>query len=369
MREHYYMTEETLDELLEQAQAAFGKGDRLAAIELLIKIIREDVDHPYACDLLREAQRVKREYQKGLEYFVKQQWSEAAERFERVERIYKLDVKSKTRLFYRLLTAFQRVFRRKTVKRVSEMSARDVPPDRDVVQAILEETRRRENIERLLNEVGEHRKNQEWDQAAKMLEEALELARKSVSASTKLGEVETLEGIVKSDSDLVQSVEEQLGEAQTQHQIITSRKEADMLRQKDDKHEESEKKTFFGMVPTEEDRVRIEETDMRQNVSRDDASKATLFQSLLERLTGMSRVQRIIGFVVAVILLICAILSVPLVDEFLRDRLEHPSTHRHKSFGSLDSQRTASIGPVERFGHRAVEVIDKLENTLQQIVK
>jgi len=44
------------------------------------------------------------------------------------------------------------------------------------------------------------------------------------------------------------------------------------------------------------------------------------------------------------------------------------STFGHKSFNSLGGQWTAGVGPVERLGHRAVEVVDEVQDTLPQIV-
>ena len=44
------------------------------------------------------------------------------------------------------------------------------------------------------------------------------------------------------------------------------------------------------------------------------------------------------------------------------------STYRRKSFGSLGSQRAAGIGPPERLGHREVEVVDEVQDTLPKIV-
>lgn len=48
--------------------------------------------------------------------------------------------------------------------------------------------------------------------------------------------------------------------------------------------------------------------------------------------------------------------------------LNCPSTFRHKSFGSLGSQRATGISPPERLGHREVEVLDEVQDTLPKIV-
>ena len=45
------------------------------------------------------------------------------------------------------------------------------------------------------------------------------------------------------------------------------------------------------------------------------------------------------------------------------------STARHKSFGSLGRQRTASVCPLEWLSHRAVEIVNELQNTLPQVIR
>jgi hypothetical protein len=47
---------------------------------------------------------------------------------------------------------------------------------------------------------------------------------------------------------------------------------------------------------------------------------------------------------------------------------KEPSTPRRNSFGSLGSQWTPRVGPFEGFGHRAIEVVDELQNPLAQLV-
>jgi hypothetical protein len=44
------------------------------------------------------------------------------------------------------------------------------------------------------------------------------------------------------------------------------------------------------------------------------------------------------------------------------------STSRLKSFGSLDGQRATGVCPSERLGHRAIEVINELQNPLSQVI-
>jgi len=48
----------------------------------------------------------------------------------------------------------------------------------------------------------------------------------------------------------------------------------------------------------------------------------------------------------------------------LVEALTQASTARPKSFGGLGRQWTASVCPFERLGHRAVEIVDELQNTL-----
>jgi hypothetical protein len=47
---------------------------------------------------------------------------------------------------------------------------------------------------------------------------------------------------------------------------------------------------------------------------------------------------------------------------------EEASTPRRKTFDSLSGQRLALVGPLERFGHRAIVVVDEGQNLRLQVL-